>query len=137
MVAIEEAPFELTESGWGEFQILIRIMFQDPNQKHIQLSHFLRLYPSQDGTTTNIALIEPSASEDAHDLSSKAIVSETYEEIVFEIDENSGKMADILYGESNYMNLSTSPHHLHCKFLVNRQIIQRESIFLFSVLIFY
>ncbi|TBU12116.1 YEATS-like protein [Hamiltosporidium tvaerminnensis] len=37
-------PFVLTETGWGEFNINVRISFIDINEKPISLNHFLKLY---------------------------------------------------------------------------------------------
>lgn len=45
---IDEAPFEVNETGWGEFQIQIKITFQDPAQRQVTLNHHLRLYPPED-----------------------------------------------------------------------------------------
>lgn len=45
---IDRWPFEITEAGWGEFEIQIKIYFVDPNEKVLSLSHFLRLYPLED-----------------------------------------------------------------------------------------
>jgi YEATS domain-containing protein 4 len=57
---IEQAPFEVTEIGWGEFEILAKISFHDTQERPIELKHTLKLR----GDT------EP-------------VVSETYEEVVF------------------------------------------------------
>ncbi|QLQ79689.1 hypothetical protein HG537_0C03370 [Torulaspora globosa] len=43
---IEAPPFELTETGWGEFEINIKIHFVDEaNEKVISFYHHLRLHP--------------------------------------------------------------------------------------------
>ncbi|KAH3901412.1 related to Protein AF-9 homolog [Saccharomycodes ludwigii] len=43
---IEQPPFEVTETGWGEFEINIKIVFQDgSNEKIINFYHLLRLHP--------------------------------------------------------------------------------------------
>ena len=118
-VAIEGPPFEVTESGWGEFQIVIRITFQDPNQKPLQLAHFLRLYPLQDKQSNIDPSLEPNSSIKKGSSPSSAIVSENYEEIVFEIEDGDGagvgRMVDILAKEEKYMDLSTSHRYQECK----------------------
>eukprot|EP00554_Chaetoceros_debilis_P004659 CAMPEP_0194087686 /NCGR_PEP_ID=MMETSP0149-20130528/26141_1 /TAXON_ID=122233 /ORGANISM="Chaetoceros debilis, Strain MM31A-1" /LENGTH=325 /DNA_ID=CAMNT_0038771137 /DNA_START=37 /DNA_END=1010 /DNA_ORIENTATION=- len=38
-------PFEVTEKGWGEFEANIRIVWRDPNEKALVLTHMLKLYP--------------------------------------------------------------------------------------------
>lgn len=43
---VEKAPFEVTETGWGEFEITIRIVFVQPAaEKTIVLYHHLKLHP--------------------------------------------------------------------------------------------
>lgn len=64
--AISKPPFELAESGWGEFVIQIRISFQLAGLRPMILSHQLRLHP----------LVEDSGR------SFKPVISETYDEIV-------------------------------------------------------
>jgi transcription initiation factor IIF auxiliary subunit len=44
--AIEEPPFEVTETGWGEFEIQIKIFFvTEASEKPLTLFHFLHLHP--------------------------------------------------------------------------------------------
>lgn len=62
--SIESDPFQVDESGWGEFQITIKLFLHDPLEKPITLHHHLQLYSKDDQTL-------------------KTIVSETYDEIVF------------------------------------------------------
>lgn len=46
VLAIEEPPFEVTETGWGEFEIQIKIFFQpEASEKPLTLFHFLHLHP--------------------------------------------------------------------------------------------
>ncbi len=48
MVPVREIlapPFEVTESGWGEFEGSIRIFFKDPDEYPVDLSHKILLYP--------------------------------------------------------------------------------------------
>lgn len=43
---IEQPPFELTETGWGEFEIQIRILFAScAGEKQLVLHHHLKLHP--------------------------------------------------------------------------------------------
>lgn len=43
---VEAPPFELTETGWGEFEINIKIHFVDEaNEKMVSFYHHLRLHP--------------------------------------------------------------------------------------------
>ncbi|GMG19920.1 unnamed protein product [Ambrosiozyma monospora] len=44
--SIESPPFEVHETGWGEFEIVIKIYFQnDCGEKNITLYHHLKLHP--------------------------------------------------------------------------------------------
>lgn len=46
---IESPPFEVTESGWGEFEIIIKIYFHsDGGEKNVTLLHHLKLHPYND-----------------------------------------------------------------------------------------
>ncbi|KAJ0964167.1 hypothetical protein J5N97_029289 [Dioscorea zingiberensis] len=66
---VESPPFELSESGWGEFEIAISLFFHnDVCDKQLDLYHQLKLYPEDDtGPQTT----------------KKPVVVETYDEIVF------------------------------------------------------
>jgi len=45
-IAIEQPPFEVTETGWGEFEIQIKIHFvPEASEKPLTLFHFLHLHP--------------------------------------------------------------------------------------------
>lgn len=84
---IDKWPFELTEKGWGEFEIGIRIYFIDPSEKILQLSHFLRLYPIED-----IFMI-------SHPQHKNTITIEYYDEIVFQ--DPTAIMVSILNNQDN------------------------------------
>ncbi len=43
---ISQPPFEVTETGWGEFEIAIHIQFHDPLQPPVSVVHLLKLHPS-------------------------------------------------------------------------------------------
>eukprot|EP01135_Chromosphaera_perkinsii_P001055 Nk52_evm5s158 gene=Nk52_evmTU5s158 len=64
---IEVPPYELCELGWGEFEIMIKIHFMDPNERPIVMYHTLRLYPN----------------EDTLQITKKVLVCEEYDQIVF------------------------------------------------------
>eukprot|EP00899_Mesostigma_viride_P007279 jgi/Mesvir1/16552/Mv10093-RA.1 len=67
--SVEAAPFQVTESGWGEFEIAITIHFSsDACEKPLELSHHLQLYPKEEGFTPN---------------TKRPVVSEKYDELVF------------------------------------------------------
>lgn len=69
MRVAESPPFELSESGWGEFEIGISIFFHnDVCEKQLDLFHHLKLYSSDDTGPQSMK---------------KPVVVETYDEIVF------------------------------------------------------
>ncbi|KAI8824671.1 yeats family-domain-containing protein [Chytriomyces cf. hyalinus JEL632] len=68
---IESPPFEVTETGWGEFEILIKLSFADSQEKPLPLFHQLQLYPKDKDP-------DPDA-----EYAKLPITSEHYEEIVF------------------------------------------------------
>ncbi|KAK9365928.1 yeats family-domain-containing protein [Lipomyces kononenkoae] len=44
--SIEEPPFEVTETGWGEFEISIRVYFvPEASEKNVVMYHHLKLHP--------------------------------------------------------------------------------------------
>lgn len=66
---VEAPPFELSECGWGEFEIAISLFFHnDICEKQLDLYHHLKLY---------------SEDESGPQSTKKPVVVETYNEIVF------------------------------------------------------
>ncbi|OMP03141.1 YEATS family protein [Corchorus olitorius] len=66
---VESAPFELSESGWGEFEIAITLFFHsDVCEKPLNLYHHLKLYPEDESGPMS---------------TKKPVVVELYDEIVF------------------------------------------------------
>ncbi len=64
--AVTQAPFCLTEYGWGEFEIVIRLFPIDESEKPVEVYHPLRLFP-------------PAGQE----LTEKPVVSEHVDVVVF------------------------------------------------------
>ncbi|GAB2219847.1 hypothetical protein Droror1_Dr00007484 [Drosera rotundifolia] len=66
---VESPPFELSEAGWGEFEIAITLFFHDDVcEKPLTLFHQLKLYPEDESGPLS---------------TKKPVVVETYDEIVF------------------------------------------------------
>lgn len=66
---VTKPPYEVTETGWGEFEIGIKIHFVDPNEKPVTIYHILKLFETDPvSKTINVK---------------KNLVSEFYDEIVF------------------------------------------------------
>ncbi|GAB6019315.1 YEATS domain-containing protein 4 [Chamberlinius hualienensis] len=64
---VTKPPYEITETGWGEFEVVIKIYFHDPNERPVTLYHILKLFQSE----TNVML------------GKKNLVSESYDEIIW------------------------------------------------------
>lgn len=103
---MESPPFEVTETGWGEFQLNIRIVFQDANQKPLSLVHHLKLYPTEEAGSQL--------------KTSRPVVSEHYEEIIF--DPPTAAMAEILSGDPALARPETSPRYAECTLLSNASL---------------
>jgi YEATS domain-containing protein 4 len=67
---LTKAPFEVSETGWGEFEITIKLHFVDPNEKPVTIYHMLRLFET-DPISKTISI-------------KKNLVSEFYDEIIFQ-----------------------------------------------------
>ncbi|CCC68776.1 hypothetical protein NCAS_0B06920 [Naumovozyma castellii] len=76
---IEHPPFELTETGWGEFDINVKIYFVDEaNEKMISFYHRLRLHPyTMSATGTKLPGTDITITE------SGEVRSIFYDEVVF------------------------------------------------------
>ncbi|EFX87329.1 hypothetical protein DAPPUDRAFT_187412 [Daphnia pulex] len=85
---LTKPPYEVTETGWGEFEIVIKIYFQDPNERPVTFYHILKLFQNSPEIVVG----------------KKPVVSEFYEEIVFQ--EPTVMMHQLL---TNIPHLSTSP----------------------------
>ncbi|CAI9299384.1 unnamed protein product [Lactuca saligna] len=69
MRVVESPPFELSESGWGEFEIAITLHFHnDVCEKPLHLYHHLKLYPEDESGSMSVK---------------KPVVVESYDEVVF------------------------------------------------------
>lgn len=67
--SIESPPFELVETGWGEFEILVRIFFvSESGEKNVQTYHHLKLHPYGQNADPNVP---------------QPVESYIYEELVF------------------------------------------------------
>lgn len=104
-VVCESPPYEVTETGWGEFQLQIKVIFQDAYQKPIMLSHNLKLYPTDDQTFLK---------------TTKPVISEKYEELVF--DPPTHEMREILMKELRFQNMDSS--HRARKCMLERMFIK-------------
>lgn len=82
-------PFEVQETGWGEFEVIIKIFFVDPNERPVTIYHHLRLF-HHDPNNPNPVPPVPTQKN-------KIVVAEHYDEIVFQ--DPSLMMSQILNGQ--------------------------------------
>ncbi|EDO41492.1 predicted protein [Nematostella vectensis] len=65
---ITKPPYEVNESGWGEFEITIKIFFMDPQERPVTLYHLLKLFQTESALASG----------------KKQLVAEFYDEIIFQ-----------------------------------------------------
>ncbi|GKY97529.1 hypothetical protein MPSEU_000711100 [Mayamaea pseudoterrestris] len=64
-------PYEVTETGWGEFEAQIKVHWKDPSENPVMFSHAIKLYPP--GTVATTIPVETDT----------PVVWESYDEVVF------------------------------------------------------
>ncbi len=69
---VSKPPYEVSETGWGEFEVQIKIHFNDGAERPITFYHVLKLFHSPTGTST--AVVQ----------GRKTVISEYYDEIIFQ-----------------------------------------------------
>jgi len=72
---VTKPPYEVTETGWGEFEIVIKVYFNDTVERPATISHVLKLF--QHGQNAD----SPSVLQKQ---GNKVVVSEFYDEIIFQ-----------------------------------------------------
>lgn len=110
---IIKPPYEVSETGWGEFEVVIKIYFHDPTiYKPVTFYHILKLFqPPTDGSAPNTE--GPSTVPPIID-TKKRLVSEFYDEIVFY--EPSQLMQQML-NTIQPVSSGSWAHDTDCKFL--------------------
>lgn len=125
---LTKPPYEVTETGWGEFEIVIKIYFQDPNErpvcKNILSSWCKSIYNHTSYfqvTFYHILKLFQNSPEIV--VGKKPVVSEFYEEIVFQ--EPTVMMQQLL---TNIPTLTTPPvkHDSDCKDIIDKFIFPKE-----------
>lgn len=71
---LTKPPYEVTETGWGEFEVVIKIYFHDSTERPVTMYHILKLFQSPVVGETITSTIDPK----------RGLVSESYDEIVFQ-----------------------------------------------------
>lgn len=64
---VTQAPYVIEESGWGEFEVNIKVTFIDLNERTVQFYHFLKLFSTQPEIVSG----------------DKPLIIQTYDEFVF------------------------------------------------------
>ncbi|XP_028394067.1 YEATS domain-containing protein 4-like [Dendronephthya gigantea] len=65
---LSKPPYEVNETGWGEFEIQIKVYFMDPVERPVTLYHLLKLFQTEAALASG----------------KKNLVSEYYDEIIFQ-----------------------------------------------------
>jgi len=81
-------PYEVTETGWGEFEVQIKIYFHDPNERPVTIYHILKLFQTDPNVLTG----------------KKPVISEQYDEMIFQ--DPSQMMHQLL---TNSRSITSSP----------------------------
>lgn len=77
LTVLTEPPYEVSETGWGAFEIGIDIYVRDPTARApLRRQHLLRLYPDGAGGSSGGGASGAAATD-------KPVISELYDEIVF------------------------------------------------------
>ena len=58
-------PYAVTETGWGEFEVQIKIYFHDPNERPVTIYHILKLFQTDPNVMNG----------------KKPVISEQYDEV--------------------------------------------------------
>ncbi|KFD54014.1 hypothetical protein M514_05033 [Trichuris suis] len=64
---VTSPPFEITETGWGEFEALIRLFFADPAERSVNIFHVIRLFNNDPDVIAG----------------KKPLIAECYDELIF------------------------------------------------------
>lgn len=96
---VVKPPYEISETGWGEFEIVIKIHFHDPNERPVTMYHILKLFHS--GGTQDLGAEQ-----------GKGLVAESYDEIVFQ---DPTQLMQHLLVNTRQLTLGRWEHHSKCK----------------------
>lgn len=77
---LTQPPYEVSESGWGEFEIIIKLYFNDASERMVTLKHQLLLFcerplPMMEINRAVVPVVNSSKKE--------GVLSEWYDELVF------------------------------------------------------
>lgn len=114
---VEHAPFEVCETGWGEFEIAIKVHFVDEaHEKPQAFSHFLRLYP----------VVAAGCSTEGTSSADGSVIFERYDEFIF-IEPTDAFYATLQeardWHAQNAQDLAQCEPRLHEEMLAERQTL--------------
>ncbi|XP_036313945.1 YEATS domain-containing protein 4 isoform X4 [Pipistrellus kuhlii] len=93
---VTKPPYEITETGWGEFEIIIKIFFIDPNERPVSNVIEMTVFHNDEGNhctdvmsvfisqVTLYHLLKLFQSDTNAMLGKKTVVSEFYDEMIFQ-----------------------------------------------------
>jgi YEATS domain-containing protein 4 len=77
---VSKPPYEVSETGWGEFEVQVKIHFHDAAaEKPVAFYHVLKLFHTPPGDTA------PQMTSTSVVQGRKTVVSEVYDEIIFQV----------------------------------------------------
>ncbi len=85
---ISKPPYEVSETGWGEFEVQIKIHFNDGAERPVTFYHVLKLFHTAGGGSSSGGGSAATAAGDSNTTTAlvqgrKTVVSECYDEIIF------------------------------------------------------
>nr|BAN65387.1 YEATS family protein [Babesia bovis] len=102
---VTSMPYEVTEVGWGEFYIVVKIFFVDDSIEPIKLQHFLVLNASENPTAP-----------------STVAINETFDEIVF------NEPSSWFYKQLMYSTTDILPPHKYQEHFCDHAAKEKEAI---------
>lgn len=90
ILVVTKPPYEITETGWGEFEIIIKIFFIDPNERPVSVMS-IQYSPNELPSMSKLVFVSQVTlyhllklfQSDSNAMPKKTVVSEFYDEMVF------------------------------------------------------
>jgi len=106
---VTKPPYEVTETGWGEFEVVLKIYFHDSTDRPLTIYHQLKLFQ------TDSTMLSASGN--------KVVISENYDEMVFQ---DPSVMMHSLLTSNRQLTLGAHKHETDFEAKETRTITQLE-----------
>ena len=80
---LSQAPYQVTEMGWGEFEASIKIYWLNSSKSVTSIVHQLQLYETTAATTPTDPAAAPTNAQQQQPIPKKPVINENYDEVVF------------------------------------------------------